>query len=137
MGALDRADAFLFLEVGDALVERFHFRPVHFRPEMMLGVVAVVEKEPIVNFTVTAHAPRDRFVGVRAIVTIVTVQITEAVTEIPERNHKENDVSPVEEKHHKERGAERSELEVSPQNVAVRAFAQFLTNRADIVAKET
>ncbi len=52
---------------------------------MVLGVVAVVEKQPVIDFSVTAHAPGDRFVGIRAVMAVVTVQITEAVPEIPER----------------------------------------------------
>src|SRR6267378_6774814 len=99
---------------------------------MVFGVVAVVAKEPVVDFAVTAHAPGDRLVGVRAVVTIVAVQITEAVAEIPERNHKEDHVSPVEVKHDQKSGRERSQLEVSPKDVAISAFAQFPTNRTDI-----
>src|SRR5260370_25210980 len=121
--ALDRANALGFLHVSDALVKRFHFGPMHFRPEMVFGVVAVVEKEPVVDFSVAAHAPGDWFVRVRAVVAIVTVQITETMAEIPERNHKEDHVPPVKEKHDKERGRERSELEVSPKDVAISAFA--------------
>ena len=68
---------------------------------------------------------------------VVTVQITEAMAEVPERNHKENHVSPVEEKHHEQGGRERSQFEVSPKDVAVPTFAQFSTNRTDIVAEET
>ena len=104
---------------------------------MVFGVVAIVEKEPVVDFSVTAYPPRDRFVGVRTVVTIVTVQITEAVPEIPERNHKEEHVSPVKEKHDQQRGRERRQLEVPPKDVAIPAFAQLPTNRADIVAEET
>src|SRR5947209_13239585 len=104
---------------------------------MVFGVIAIVEKEPVVNFSVTAHAPRNRFVGVRAVMAIVTVQITEAVTEIPERDHEEDHVSPVEEKHDQERGRERRQLEVPPTDIAISAFAQFSANRADVVAEET
>ena len=79
MRALDRADAFLFLQIGNALAKFFNFRPVHFWTEMVLRVVAVVEKQPVINFSVTAHAPGDRFVGVRTVMPVVAVQITEAV----------------------------------------------------------
>ena len=47
MRVIDDADAFLPLHFGDALMERFHFRPVHFRPEMMFGVIAVVEENQL------------------------------------------------------------------------------------------
>src|SRR5882724_1992567 len=137
MRAFDRANAFFFLQPGNALAKGFHFRPMHFRPEMVFGVVAIVEKEPVVDFSVAAHAPGDGFVRVRAVVAIVTVQITETMAEIPERNHKEDHVSPIEEKHDEKRGRERSQFDVSPKNVAVPALPQLATDRADIVAKET
>jgi hypothetical protein len=41
---LDRANAFLLLQVLDASVEFFHFSPVNFWTEMMFGVIAVIEK---------------------------------------------------------------------------------------------
>src|SRR5438874_5417789 len=51
----DRAHAFLFLQLADALPEVFHFRPMHFWTEMVLGVIAVVKKEPVVNFVVNLN----------------------------------------------------------------------------------
>src|SRR5438067_6352671 len=110
---------------------------MHFGPEMMFGVVTVVKKEPVVNFSVTAHTPGDRFVRVRAVMAIVTIQITEAVSQVPERHEIENDVAPAKEKHCKQRHRERSQLQISTEHVAVSAFAQFSSNRADVVAKET
>src|SRR4029077_20035343 len=85
VGALDCSYAFLFLDVGDAFLKRFHFRPVNFGPEMMFGVVAVVEEEPIIKLVVAAHAPRDRFVRISAIMPVITVQVAKAVAEIPKR----------------------------------------------------
>src|SRR5439155_447630 len=98
---------------SNALAEGFHFCPMHFRPEMVFGVVAVVEKEPVVDFSVAAHAPGDWFVRVRAVVAIVTVQITETMAEIPERNHKEDHVSPIEEKHHQQGDGECGQFDIS------------------------
>jgi hypothetical protein len=40
---------------------------------MVFGMITVVEEQPVINLAVTAHAPRHRFVGVRAIMTIVAV----------------------------------------------------------------
>src|SRR5260370_12336285 len=137
MRAFNGANAFLFLQLSNALAEGFHFCPMHFRPEMVFGVVAVVEKEPVVDFSVAAHAPGDWFVRVRAVVAIVTVQITETMAEIPKRNHEEDHVSPIEEKHDEKRGRERSQFDVSPKNVAVPALPQLATDRADIVAEKT
>ena len=51
---------------------------MHFGPEMVFGMVAVVEKQPVVDFSVAAHTPGDRFIGIRSIMPIVTVQITES-----------------------------------------------------------
>src|SRR5437868_14738519 len=112
MRAFDGANAFLFLQLRNALAESFHFCPMHFRPEMVFGMVAVVEKESVVDFSVAAHAPGDWFVRVRAVVAIVTVQITERMAEIPERNHKEDHISPIEEKHHQQVYGDCSQLHV-------------------------
>ena len=73
MRALDRANAFLLLQIGNALPKLFHLRPVHFRAEMVLGVVTVVKEKPVVDFSVAAHAPGDRLIGVRPVMTIVAV----------------------------------------------------------------
>ncbi len=54
MRVTDYADAFLPLEVGNLLMEPFHFRPVHLRTEVMFGVVSVIEKEPVVELAVAA-----------------------------------------------------------------------------------
>ena len=106
MGALNYTNALLLLQVGDALVECFHFCPMHFRAEMMFGVVTVVEKEPVVDLAVTAHAPRHRFVRIGAIMAIVTIQVAEAVAEI-EKWQKEENVAPVKKEQDKERGGKR------------------------------
>ena len=58
---------------------------MHLRTEMMFGVVAVVEEEPVVDFSVAAYAPCNRFIGVRAVMPVVAVKITETVTEIEKR----------------------------------------------------
>ena len=68
---------------------------MHFGPEMVLGMVAVVEKQPIVDFSVAAYAPGDRFIGICTIMPIVAVKITEAVAQIPERQEIKNHVAPV------------------------------------------
>ena len=73
MRSLNRPDAFLLLQIDNALAKFFHFRPVHFWTEMVLGVISVVEEEPVVNFPVAADAPGNRFVGVRTVMTIVAV----------------------------------------------------------------
>src|SRR5437762_13406308 len=115
MRAPDCADTFLFLHLFDALMKFFHLRPMHFGPEMVLGMVTVVEKQPIVDSPVAAYTPGDRFIGICTIMPIVAVEITKAVTQIPERQEIKNDVSPIEQEHYKERGRERSQLKIAPE----------------------
>jgi hypothetical protein len=145
VGTLDGADAFLFLQIGNALAKLFHLRPMHFRSEMMLGVIAVVEEEPVIDFSVTAYAPCNRFVGVCAVMSVVAVEITETVTEIPERQEKQHK-SPVDEVnwscrhnngHHQKCRGECGQFEVAPEEVAVIPLAQFSPDRAHIVSEET
>ena len=99
MRAVNNAYAFLFLQLGNLPLELLHFRPVHLGPEMMLRVITVVEEEPIVDFPVAAHPPRNRLVGIGAIMAKVTVQIAEAVSEVKKRQKEEENIAPVEEEH--------------------------------------
>src|SRR5439155_9217686 len=122
---LDGADAFLLLQIGNALAELFHLRPMHLRPEMVLGVIAVVKEKPVIDFSVAAHTPRNRLVRVRAVMTVIAVQIAEAVAEIPKRHKIKNHVTPIEEKHHEERGGERREFDIAPEKIAISALAQL------------
>src|SRR4029453_8589948 len=94
--ALDRAHAFLLLQVFDASAEFFHFSPVNLWAEMMFGVIAVVEKQPVVDFSVAAHAPRNGLFGVRSIVPVVAIQVTKTMAEIPKRQEIQHE-SPVKE----------------------------------------
>ena len=94
MGVVDDADALLLLSLGDLPLEFLHLRPMHFRTKMMLGVVAVVEEDPVVNLAVATYAPRDRFVRVSPIVTEVSIQVAEAMAQV-EKGKKEQHVTPV------------------------------------------
>src|ERR1700730_13611857 len=111
---------------------------------MVFGVIAVVEKEPVINFSIAADAPRNRFIGIGTVMPVVTVQIAEAMAKIPERQ-KIQDKPPVDEvnrfrwdndRHHQQRRCKRSKLRIAPDKIAVVAFAYFLANRADIIAEE-
>ncbi len=116
--------------------ESLHPRPMHLRPEMMLRVVAVEEPGPVVELFIGAHTPRNRLVGVAAVMPIVTVQIREAVAKVPKRQ-KKTDVTPVENAQDNERCDERGQLKDSPKCFA-RIFAlQFFENGLRIFAKET
>ena len=99
VGVINNADAFLPLHLGDVLVKPFHFCPMHLRPEMMFGVISVIEENPVINFAVTAHAPRNRGVWIAAVMTEVPVKVTEAVSEVEKRQKEKNDVTPVQQEH--------------------------------------
>src|SRR5437667_8788543 len=133
---LDRADALLLLQIDNALAKLFHLRPMHLRPEMVLGVIAVVKEKPVVDFSVTAHAPSNRFIRIRAVMTVIAVQVTEAMAKIPKRQKIKNHIAPIEEEHHEQRGRECCQLDVAPEQIAVVALAQFPADCNDILAKE-
>src|ERR1044071_9322516 len=114
----------------------FHLRPMDFGPEMVLGMVAVVEKQPVVDFSITAYTPCNRFIRVRSIMAIVTVEITKAVAEVPERQEIKNDVAPVKQEHHEKRNCERCQFEIAPEKISVLAFAQFFPDRPYVVAEK-
>src|SRR4051812_15442345 len=114
MRRLDDANAGGALLFDDLIVEGLHPGPVHFRPEMMLGVEAVEEPDPIVELVVTAYAPRYRLVGVPAVMAVVTVQVGKAMAEVPEADEK-NDVVPVEYPEGHERADEENQLGHAPE----------------------
>ena len=118
-------------------MELFHFRPMHLGSEMMLGMIAVIKEEPVIDPAVTTHAPGDRLIGIAAVMTKITVQVTEAVTKIKEGQEIKDDVTPVEAKHDKERARDSSQLDVSPAYLRFAALAQLAFDRRRIVAKET
>ena len=55
---------------------------MHFRPEMVFGMVAIIEPNQVVPFVVGTDSPRDRFVGIPAVMKKVTVQIGAAVSQV-------------------------------------------------------
>src|SRR5262245_48239918 len=145
MRALDRAHAFLFLQVLNASAEFFHFSPMHFGTEMVLCVVTVVEEQPVINSSVAADSPRNRLVGVRTVVPVIAIQVTKTMAEIPEGQELQHE-SPVNKmnrirrdnyRHNQERRSKRSQFEIAPKMIAVVAFSQFLSDRAHIIAEET
>src|SRR6476659_4644452 len=98
---------------------------MHLRPEMMFGMVAIVEPRPVIELTVGAHAPGNRLVGIASVVPIVAVQIREAVAKIPKRQ-KETDVMPVQNtEDHKSRD-EAHQLKHSPKRLSRIFSFQFL-----------
>src|SRR5882724_6544885 len=92
---LDHSDSSSALSFHDLIAECLYARPVHFWPEMMLGMEAVKKPGPIVKFVVTIHPPGKRFVRFAAIMAVIAVEIGKAMAQVPER-HKKTDVAPVE-----------------------------------------
>src|SRR5436309_14548790 len=121
---LDHADAFFFLQFSDLLVERFHLGPMHFWPEMVLGMITIVKKEPVVNLPVAAHPPSNGFIGVRPIMAVITIQITKTVAKIEKRQKIENHVAPVKHKNHEPHGRDSGQLNATPYGFASAACAQ-------------
>jgi len=139
------ADAFLLLQILDASAEFFHLSPVDLRTKMMFGVIAVVEKQPVVDFSVATHAPRNRLIGVRSVMAVIAIQVTKTMAEIPERQEI-HDESPVNEmnrirgyddRHYEKHCGECRQLKVAPKIIAVLSFPQVIADGADIVAEET
>src|SRR5215831_581225 len=111
---------------------------------MMFGVIAVIEKEPVINFPVTAHTPGNRFIRVGAVMTEVTIQVAEAMAEIEERQEKQHE-SPVDEMdrfsrdddcHRDQNRNEHGQFDVAPTEFDFTALGQLALDRAGIVAKE-
>jgi hypothetical protein len=46
---------------------------------MVFGVVSVIKEKPVIDFSIAADAPRNRLVRVRAVMTVIAVQIAEAM----------------------------------------------------------
>src|SRR5438132_2749403 len=112
---------------------------------MMLGVIAVVEKQAVVDSSVAAHAPRNRLVGVRSVVPVVAIQVTKTMAKIPERQEIQHE-SPVNEvnrirryddRHGQKCRGECRQLNVAPELIAVLPFLEVLADRADVIAEET
>ena len=82
---LEDTNSSLALLFYDLIAERLHSSPMHFRPEMMFGMVAIVKPRPVIELAVGAHAPGNRLVGIAPVMPIVAVQIREAVAKIPKR----------------------------------------------------
>src|SRR5437763_14896971 len=69
----DDARAFPFLQFADLFSKFFHFRPVHFRSNMLYGVITAVEKEPIVDGAGPAHAPGTGLGRIRSVMAVTAI----------------------------------------------------------------
>src|SRR5262249_37906158 len=100
------------------------------------GMVAVVKPGPVIQFSVSTHAPGNRLVGIAAVMPVIAVEIREAMAEIPKRQ-KETDVMPVQNTEDHKRRDEAWQLEHSPKCLARVLAFQFLKNSFRVFAKET
>src|SRR5262249_1159826 len=60
----DHSNSFPSLRVNNLFMQLYHLGPVHFRSEMMLSVIAVVEPQQIVPFRVGTDTPCDRLIRI-------------------------------------------------------------------------
>ena len=81
----DDPHALFLLQLLDSPAETLHLGPVNLWAEMMLRVIAVVEEQPVVNAPVGAHSPCDRLIRISPVVTVVPIEIAEAVAQLEER----------------------------------------------------
>src|SRR5262249_417012 len=144
VSVIDYAHIFLFLQLGNLPLKLLHLRPMHFRPEMMLRVVTVIEENPIIELPVTAHSPGDRLIWVSAIVAEVSVQVTEAMAEI-EEGKEEKHVAPInkgdwfrrDNKCHRNQHRNKCrQLDGAPAHIGISALGQFAFNSCRIIAEK-
>src|SRR4051794_14642874 len=114
---LDHAHAGGALLLHDLVAEGLHSCPVHLRAEMVLGMVAVVEPDPVVKPVVATYAPGDRLVRVTAVVPVVAIEVGETVAEVPE-GKEEQDVMPVQDTKRDKGAHKQDQLGDSPESLA-------------------
>ena len=73
MRRCDNPNALTALRFEDLFVEPSHLGPVHFWPEMVFGVVAIIEPNHVVPLVVRTHPPSDRLVGIPAVMQKVAI----------------------------------------------------------------
>src|SRR6266550_4653497 len=107
MWRLDHAHPCRALLIDNLVTKSLHSCPMDLRPEMMFCVVTIIKPDPVIKLVITAHAPGDRLIRISAVMSVVAVQIREAVAKVIERQ-KETDVMPVEDaEDHKSRDERR------------------------------
>src|SRR5215469_15310078 len=114
---VDDAHAGFALLLDDLIAQRLHSRPMHLWPEMMFGMVAIVEPSPVIELAVRAHAPGNRLIRIAPVMSVITVQVREAMAEVPKRQ-KETDVMPVENTEDYKSRDKAHQLEHSPKRLA-------------------
>src|SRR5881394_198347 len=103
---------------------------MYFGPEMMLGMVAIVEENPVVDLPIATHSPGDWLVRISAVVTEVSIQVAETMAQI-EKGKKKQHVTPVNEpdrvrrndqRHQEQYANKRRQLDCAPPHIRASAF---------------
>src|SRR5262249_42071025 len=118
------------------LMQFLHLSPVHFRPEMMLGVIPVIEPKQIVPFRVGTDSPRDRLIRIASIVEKETVQVGAALPQIIEWQEKEPKL-PVQNETDGDGRPENCNLGNSPASIDPVLSFNFPVDRLRIFAEVT
>ena len=64
----------------------------------MFGVIAVVKEQPVIDLSVATHAPCDWLVGVRSVVPVIAIQVTETMAEVLIKQDKNDEAIRIYEK---------------------------------------
>ena len=136
MRHIDDAHSSFALLIDNLIAECLHSRPMHLWPEMMFGVVAVVEPDPIIKLLIAADAPRDRFIRISPVMPVVSVQVGKTVPEIP-KGEKETEVVPVQNTQRDKGTNKKNKLGHAPESFAPILALERTEDRFGIFAKET
>src|SRR5438128_2005089 len=130
----DNAHSGAALLVSQLRVQRLHVGPMHARTVVMLGVIAVVEPQPVVQLVIRAHTPRQRNFWIAAEMQVVAVQIRKAVTEVVEGNE-EADEPPVRDSGRDVQRKKQDDLEDAPDCQRAALAADRAVDRFRVVTK--
>ena len=111
-----------------------HLRPVYFRPEMMFGVIPVIEPKQIVPFRVGTDSPGDWLIRVASIMEKETIQVSAALTKIIE-GQKEEPKLPVQNEANGDGRPENCNLGNSPSGIDPVLSFDFAVDRLGIFAE--
>ena len=78
-------------------------------------VELLVEPDPVIQLVIAADSSGDRLIRVTSIVTVVTIEIRQAMTKIPESEQKQN-VMPVQDAQSNKRSDKQNQFGHSPES---------------------
>ena len=90
----NHAHARFLLLFHNLIPKRAHPGPMNFWPEVMFGVEAIVEPDPIIKLVIATDAPGNRFIRISTVMPVVTVQVGKTMPKIP-KGKKETEIVPV------------------------------------------